>query len=451
MTRSRMDGLYFLLIGSVIFLLFGLLSVRFSPVSMDDFKAMYYGARCMLHRSDPYKVNEMLESRLSDGGKPATASKVSARVVRPVDVCVNPPTSLLAITPFALLPWGAAQLLWMILTAGSMILSAFLMWSIGADYAPVVSGILIGFLLANSPWLLMIGNPAGVAISFCVIAVWCFMRQRFVPVGVLCLSLSLLVRPHDAGLVWLYFLLGGRVYRKRALQALLLSVSLGLPGILWMSQVAPNWAKELHSNLSTTMMHGDINDPSPASATGRSPDSIIDLQTVISVFWDDPRIYNPVSYLICGAILLSWVFVFLRASPSSTGAWLALAIVASLSTLPLYHRQHDALLLLTIPVCAMLWSDGTATGKIAFLLTSTAVVLNGDLPSMVRAWYALHLLKSPTTFFDKILTVVLARPVPLAFLALGIFYLWIYAGHSFAPAVPEPAAAKDAPFGPATA
>ena len=36
----------------------------------------------------------------------------------------------------------------------------------------------------------------------------------------MCLAISLMLKPHDAGLVWLYFLLAGGIYRKRALQAL---------------------------------------------------------------------------------------------------------------------------------------------------------------------------------------------------------------------------------------
>ena len=50
--------------------------------------------------------------------------------------------------------------------------------------------------------------------------------------GILCMAVSLAIKPHDSGLVWFYFLLAGGVYRKRALQTLAVTVLLALPAIL---------------------------------------------------------------------------------------------------------------------------------------------------------------------------------------------------------------------------
>jgi len=74
---------------------------------------------------------------------------------------VNLPTAFLFIAPFAILPLGPASALWMFLTAASLILAAFLTWNLGADYAPIISGGLIGLLLANCAIVLGNGNPAG--------------------------------------------------------------------------------------------------------------------------------------------------------------------------------------------------------------------------------------------------------------------------------------------------
>ena len=147
----------------------------------------------------------------------------------------------------------------------SFLVAAYLMWSLAADYAPVVSGALICIFLFGSGLLLEIGNAAGITISLCVIAVWCFFKEQFVPTGILCMALSLAIKPHDAGLVWLYFLLAGGLYRKRALQTLAVTVVLGLPAILWVSHVAPHWIAELQTNLQATSARGDLNDPGPIS------------------------------------------------------------------------------------------------------------------------------------------------------------------------------------------
>jgi hypothetical protein len=285
-------------------------------------------------------------------------------------------------------------------------------------------------VLANSEILFSGGNLAGIAVSLCVVAVWCLIEERFVLAGVLCLAVSLAIKPHDAGLVWLYFLLAGGVHRKRALQTLGVTVVLALAAILWVTPIAPHWVGELHSNLLTTSAHGGLNAPGPSSASFRSSNMLIDLQTVISVFWEDPGIYNPVSYTVCGALLLVWSVRTLRSRFSQPRALLALAAIAAISMLPVYHRQYDAkLLLLTVPACAMLWAKGGPNGWIALLVNSAGIVVTADIPSAVLLILT-NKLSLPTAGLSReILKVVLMQPTPFILLAMGIFYLWAYLRH----------------------
>jgi hypothetical protein len=338
------------------------------------------------------------------------------------------PTGYLFIAPFALLPYGTALVIWLILLAGVFFLAAFLMWDVGRSFAPAVSLFLICIVLANSEVLFAGGNPSGIVVSLCVVAVWCFLRDRFVPAGILCMAVSLAIKPHDAGLIWLYLLLAGGVYRKRALQTLAVTVLLALPAILWMSHIAPHWLGDWQSNLSVMSARGGILDPGPASTPGfRDLGMIIDLQTVISVFRDDPRIYNPASYLACGALLLAWSIITLRSRFSLARAWLALAVVVPLTLLVTYHRSYDAkLLLLTVPACAMLWAEGDPTRWIALLVNTAALVITGDIPLTILLILTRNLHLSAATLSGQIGTVVLARPVPLTLLVMSIFYLWVY-------------------------
>jgi hypothetical protein len=248
-----------------------------------------------------------------------------------------------------------------------------------------------------------------------------------VPAGILCLAISLAMKPHDAGLVWFYFLLVGAPYRKRALQTFLITAVLGLCAFLWVSHVAPNWIESWHSNLSAISAHGGINEPGPTSLTGHSPGMVIDLQAAVSIFRDDPRIYNPASYLVCGALLLIWSVRTLRSRFTQSRAWLALATVVPLTMLITYHRPYDArLLLLTIPACAMLWAEGGAIRRIALLVTTAGLVLTGDIPLAILSNLANDLRVGTAGIFGKILTVVLLRPASIILLVMGIFYLWMY-------------------------
>jgi hypothetical protein len=425
MTKARFDGLLLLILGSTIFVLLGLVGERISPVSMVDFKELYYGSQCLLQHSDPYQESQLL--RVYQGER-ADRLPVAGLLLRVVTLYINLPTTLLLTSPFAMLPWEPAHLLWMTLTASIFILAAYLMWNLGGSYAPRIPGLLICLLLISSELLLEIGNAAGITISLCAIAVWCFLKGRFVPAGILCFSLSIALKPHDVGFVWLYFLLAGGLYRKRALQTLALTIVLSLPAILWVSHVAPHWVQELHSNLQTISMHGGMSDPGPAGVEPKFHGAVsISLQTIFSVFWDNPRIYNPATYLVCAPLLLVWMLATLRSRSSQAKAWLALAAIAALSMLPVYHRQHDSrLLLLTFPACAMLWAEGGAIGWLALLVNAAGVVFTGDTPLLILGNLAVWLHASTTSLPGKLLTVLFARPAPIVLLIIGIFYLWVY-------------------------
>jgi hypothetical protein len=430
MTKTRRNALTWILLASGISIWWGF-SVGQHANGWVDFRAVYYGTRCLLQHHNPYKVSELESVYKADGGeRPAETLSAHQAVV----LYVNVPTTFIVVAPFAMLPWGPAHVLWVMLTAGIFILAALLMWNLGASYAPNLSLFLICILLANCESIFVAGNTAGIAVGLCVVAAWCFLRERFVPAGILCLALSLAIKPHDAGLVWLYFLLAGAPYRKRALQTLFITALLGLSAFVWLSQVAPHWMNDWQSNLSTISAPGGINEPGPSALTGRSAFMVIDLQAAISIFRDDPRIYNPASYLFCGALLLAWAARTLRSSFSPARAWIALAAIVPLTMLVTYHRPWDAkLLMLTIPACAILWAEGGSIAWIALLVNAAGLVLTGDIPLAILSDASNHLHVSTVGIFGQMLTVVLIRPASLILLVMCIFYLWVYLRRDPAP------------------
>ena len=428
MKRTNQIGLAWILLASGISIGWGF-SVGQNANGWVDFRAVYYGTRCLLNHHNPYKVSELESVYRAEGGERPSETVAAHQAVV---LYVNVPTTFIVVAPFALLPWGPAHVLWLVLTAGVFLLAALLMWDLGASYAPDVSLILICILLVNCESIFGAGNTAGIVVGLCVVAAWCFIRERFVPAGVLCLALSLAIKPHDAGLVWLYFLLAGGVYRKRALQALFITAVLGLSAFLWVSHIAPHWMQDWQSNLSTISTPGGINEPGPASLTGRGAAMVIDLQAAISVFRDDPRIYNPASYIICGALLLAWAVRTLRLRFSPARAWIALAAVVPLTMLVTYHRPWDAkLLMLTVPACAMLWAEGGPIAWIALLTNAMGMVLTGDIPLAVLSIVFNKLHVDTTGILGQMLTLVMLRPASLILLAMSIFYLWVYLRRDF--------------------
>jgi hypothetical protein len=165
---------------------------------------------------------------------------------------------------------------------------------------------------------------------------------------------------------------------------------------------------------------------------------VISLQEVISVFWDDPRIYNLATYLVCGPLLLVWIAITLRSRFSSKRAWIALAAIAALSMLPVYHRLYDAkLLLLTVPACAMLWAEGGLMGWLALLVNTAGFVVTGDLPWAILLGLIRSLHLSRTGLSGQVLIAVQVFPAPLMLLVMSVFYLWVYVSHSSATAISE--------------
>ncbi len=429
--RARLGSLLLLLLSSVTFISWGAHLGRNAVYGMVDFKTIYWGNRCLIQHCDPYRQNELESVYLAEGGE---NSSEFTPLRTSVTLFVYFPTASILIAPFALLPWGPAHALWMTLTAAGMILAAFLMWDLGAKRAPTVSILLACLVLANCEFVFATGNAAGLAVSLCVVAVWCFFHERFGLAGVLCLAFGLVLKPHDGGLVWLYFLLAGGVHRKRALQTLVAAVVLSLPGILWITHVSPHWMQELHTNMLVNFAPGSLSDPRPANFDGRLPWTIIDLQTVFSVFRDDPRFYNLAAYLAVAPLLLVWMFVTLRSRFVEARAWVALAAIAALSMLPVYHRPYDAkLLLLTIPACAMLWTEGGLIRWLAVLVNTAAIVFTADIPLLLFDALTKNIRPDSTRLWGRIETVLLARPAPLILLVVGIFYLWIYAQRCLAP------------------
>ncbi|MGA8727118.1 MAG: glycosyltransferase family 87 protein [Terracidiphilus sp.] len=424
MTKPRMDGLYLVLLGCAMFLLVGFGLENAAPVSSVDFRVMYFSARCFLEHCDPYQESNLRHIYHVEGGETPADSPLTRKNETQY---IYLPSAFSLTAPFAVLPFWPAHVLWLVLTAGSFIFAGFLVFDMGASYAPVLAGSLVCVALADAELFLILGNPAGIAISLCIVSVWCFLRERYAAVGIVCLAVSLMLKPHDSGLIWLYFLLAGGANRRRALQALAMAVALSLPSILWLTHVAPNWVQEWHSNLVANSGRGGLSDPGPSSIAAHGIGMVVSLQPVISLFRDDSRFYNPLAWLVCGTLLLVWLAKTLRSCLSPTAAWFAIAPIAALSMLPIYHRIYDAkLLLLTIPACAILWSKRGPVAWIALSLTTAGILLTGGIPWALFLFLLKYLNPSSAGFSGEMLTALQVIPAPMILLAVGVFYLWVY-------------------------
>ena len=137
MTIARRLGLVLLISCLGISVWWGSSIARTVPGGPLDFQAIYYGTLCLVQHHDPYNVTEVENVSRAAGGEHPSDS-VQRR--QTVTLYVNLPVTFLFIAPFTMLPLGAAQVLWLILTAGVLFLASVLIWNLGSKYAPILSG-----------------------------------------------------------------------------------------------------------------------------------------------------------------------------------------------------------------------------------------------------------------------------------------------------------------------
>jgi hypothetical protein len=80
----------------------------------------------------------------------------------------------------------------------------------------------------------------------------------------------------------------------------------------------------------------------------------------------------------------------------------------------------------------MLWAEGGPIRWLALLVTIAGIVFTADIPLTILVTLTRNLHISTAELSGQMLTVMLTRPAPLLLLAMGIFYLWIYARHASA-------------------
>ncbi len=419
----RRDGLCLFWLGAIAFLLVGFALGKAVAVSTADFRVVYFAARCLIEHGDPYQETQLADTYIKGQG---TTPKDS-QITRSTEYRYNYlPTAFIVTLPFAVLPFHIAQALWLIVTASSLIFASFLVWDVAALYAPVLSGALIGLTLANSELILMLGNPAGIAVSLCIIGVWCLVVRRYQFVGILCFAISLMLKPHVAGLVWLYFLMSDRNSRNKALQILMTVAMLSVPIAILMGTRAPHWFSEWRSVMAAFSSRGDINDPGPSSMAAHGIGMMINLQTVFSLIKNEPSFYDSASYVLGLLLLCPLLYLTARKKASEELCWFALSAYASISMLPVYHRVYDArILILAVPMTAILWKRRSQYSKISVFIGATTIVLTGAIPwgIFLRISSGLH----PSTNFSKSIAVISqVAPVPVILLISSVFYLRAY-------------------------
>ncbi len=457
-SRRRIFGLCLILCGCLFFAGYGYYQQTRYAVSY-DFKTVYVGALCMIDGCDPYDAAQTEQAYLRHG-----ADRPDPMPIRPYYTSYLP-SGIFLVAPLALLPFGTARVVWLSLGTALFGCAALCIGDLCAGRQALRTQAVLAVFVASSTLLVMLGQPAMYAISLAVIAVWSFLRRRLLVLGVLAFALSLILKPHLAGLLWLFFLLspgGGQAlaadplrpeeptanprttppvsWRRLALYTLGVALVLMMPGVLlaFHHPASAHWPQELQRNLERLARPGGPNNPGPRSGQG-----IADLQPLFALLRDSPRFYNLAALATFSGLLLMWLLLLKRqtGAASTAGPYrrgeslaasdadlMALAAVTALSFLPIYHQQYDTrLLLLIFPAVAVLASRYRRLGRAALALSALATVtlshpfvrLNTRLVTYLGDW-----LTRQGVAPHPSLLLACDRPLPVTLLLLSGFFLY---------------------------
>lgn len=396
-----------------------------------DFRALYYGARCVESGENPYSQDVYLARYKVESNEFPSRPKDQQDFLQAIPICVNPPTTLMFAVPFTWMGWKVASFIWLLIQFVSISLGAFLAWKFSCEYAPRMSLALVAMLMANCESLFKLGNVSASVIGWCIFAFWSARVKRFETAGVIALSLGLILKPQLAGVIWMFGLLLDGHLRKRAVQALAIATVIFIFSIAWIRPASPHWLHDWRANMAQTAAPGQLNNPAPALNKSHGVNTIISLQAVFAEINDNPHFYDIASGTVCALLLMTWFYFFRKMPNSEIRLWIGLASFIPLAILPIYHRQYDAkLLLLALPACALLWSKAHPYRQSALYLTIAVFIVSADIPYSIIVILSRKLSPSGLLGGLQPLLVLIDNPIPICMLILGTFYLWLLARES---------------------
>jgi len=394
----------------IFFAVGGARAFRFS----NDFVPVYTGARCLLHGCNPYETPQLEREFFLAGGRAQELPSWE------IDVPVYPPSTFLVLSPLALFRYPVARVVWFLLNGCLFVTSAGLIILLCPPSQRWLATGVGCFILATSGILLVLGQPAALAISLVIIASYLFLRTRLLPLGAVLYMLSLAVKPQIGGLIVVY-LLTQPVYRRYAAAALAGSLSiLIIAGLLLRhNPQSAQWTSTLRQNLSATLSPGGSADPRPANVEAVGDTN---LQTLTSIFFTDERSFNVSAYAIFLVLALVSSAAILAAPPGYETSCLALGALTVLSLTPVYHRFYDTrLLLLTIPAVLVVFKMRRLLGSLITILTILAVV---SVQYRVQQYFLSHAMWQ-TVLQNKLVFIVLLRQQNLELLVLFFIYVFV--------------------------
>jgi hypothetical protein len=334
----------------------------------NDFAEPYAASAAWVFGMDPYDSSVTSYLWKSAGADPKAGELLP----------IYPPTSLLVLAPFSVLPWRAAMLAWTCTTVGLFVFAsvgllqlagfrvsdpralAFLVLAVGL--APIQTGIANGSIAVAAVMLNILGLWAGTAGSdfgaALLLATGCSLKPQ----------------------LGIWFLIHYVVRRRWAIAL----PALAMVGVclliatarLWHSW--PIWMENYLSDLQRQFAIGSIND---FSSQNPSWFQLLNLQGVLYVLHKSRVAANVGAALAFTIAFTLWVYSASK-NRGRTSELLSISSLVVISLFPFYHRFYDAALLL-LPIC---WSLRPVRSHLGLLRATSLLTLPFLIPGPAIAY-----------------------------------------------------------------
>lgn len=366
-----------------------------------DFSTVYAAARCWLHGENPYDRTDLVRE-LARAGAPADIQREQQ-----INPFVYLPAALPWMSPFAILPWRAANTAWCLL---SLALFGLSLWTIlqHCELSRHGKWLAASAALLFSPTYVGVydGNPGVVVIALIALSILRPARRVWSASGI-ALGIALCFKPQLALAAIGVFLLWRR--GKPLIVAALVFALATTIGITVLSGGGHRWLwwQTEQDNVKASFVPGGQSDPAPLSPVAWQ---MINGQSLSSYLTPASGRYNGIIWLLAAVLLAAFL---VRRARGAGSPWQDIAFCSAVTLTVSYHRYYDAqLLLLLLPLLACLWrqKQGQSFGMIAACLLLLAFP--------IQSWFARQL--GEDAIVPSLKQLLLLRNQPAAVLLLCV-------------------------------
>jgi len=345
--RLRIFAALLLLGGASEFLVRGPIRFVRSAMVWNDFLSPYIQADAWAHGKDPYSAASIVLLWPSGNPQPDFIAREAANGTLPARRGIPSLYPITSVALLAPLKWPTAETLWIAINTTALLISLFALVAIsGASWRSLRVQFFFAAALALAPLHTGIatGNPAVLAITLTVAAVWAARMGQDTTCGIL-LALAICLKPTIAFALLFYYVL--RRHWKIAAVAATLTALITAVAASWLAHERVAWIASYIENNGKILAPGGLADFTSADPLRFN---LVNTQVLFYSLFGSISLAQWLSLFLATALFAMWLLLYLKRKSQSPEVveheFLEISALFVLSLLPVYHRFYDAGLLL---------------------------------------------------------------------------------------------------------